>query len=145
VQKRLADAGIVASEGALGTSSRGKVLRVFVGAWPKLRGIRALRTLEQGPQASGVFARFSAGGARLDLLDQRGGVAQTAGPGAGLVAATKLGEDVTTVTWVVTGVDDPGTLAAANLLTEPALRDAFAVAAVPGGVRKLPFGQGGGG
>jgi hypothetical protein len=145
VKERLGEAGVTASGGALGTASRGEVLRLFVGKWSDLRGIHSLRTLEKGPAASGVFARFGDDGARLDLLDARGGVAQTAGPGTGLVAATKLNQEEN-VSWIVTGVDDAGTSAAAKLLDQNSLRDAFAVAALPGGApRKLPFGEGGGG
>jgi hypothetical protein len=44
--------------------------------------------------------------------------------------------------WIVTGVDDAGLLRAARALTRRSLRDAFAVAAGPGGVEKLPVGGG---
>ena len=41
--------------------------------------------------------------------------------------------------WVITGVDDAGVLAAAEALDQDVLRDAFAVAALPGGPVKLPL------
>jgi hypothetical protein len=145
VKDRLAADGIIASGSALGVSSRGAVLRVFVGPWSKVRDIRAARTLEQGPQASGVFAKFRDKGGALDLLDARGGTTRTLGPGSGIVAATKFNQE-DAVTWIVSGVDESGTEAAAKLIDASDLRDAFAVAAVPGGaLQKLPTGEGGGG
>ena len=56
-------------------------------------------------------------------------------PGSGLVAATRR---AMRIVWVVTGLDDEGVTAAAASLDEGTLRDAFAVAATPEGVVKLP-------
>jgi hypothetical protein len=82
---------------------------------------------------SGVFARI---GSQLQLLDESGHVVRAAPPGSGLVAATSLEDQ--SVVWVVTGLDDAGVDAAAAAVDEQALRDAFAVAATPEGVVKLP-------
>ena len=139
VRTRLEDAGITASSGTLGTSGRGQVLRVFVGEWRDLRVIRSLRTLERGPQESGVFARFTGDGERLELLDPRGRVARPAGPGTGVVAATRVGDE-DGISFFVTGVDAAGVDAAARALDERTLRGAFAVAVTRDGVTKLPVG-----
>ena len=141
---KLADSGVQASSASVGQSERGQVLRVFVGQWSDLRdGARILRTVEQGPKASGVFARFRDNGDRLELLDASGGVARTAGPGTGLVAALKVGEDEG-ISFIVTGTDAGGVDAAIGALDQPTLRDAFAVAVTgDGGVTKLPVLGGG--
>jgi hypothetical protein len=142
---QLAEADIQASSASVGQSERGQVLRVFVGQWSDLRdGARVLRVLENGPAESGVFARFRDEGAKLELLDGRGGVARSAGPGAGLVAALKVGEDEG-ISFVVTGTDAKGVDAAIGALDARTLRDAFAVAVTGDrAVTKLPVIGGGG-
>lgn len=142
VRGRLGQDGVTASGGALGTAGRGQVARVFVGPWSDLREIRSLRGLERGPQESGVFARFRDEGGRLELLDARGDVARTAGPGTGLVAAGRIGEE-DGISFFVTGVDDAGVDAAAGALDRKTLRNAFAVAVTSEGVTKLPVAGGG--
>jgi hypothetical protein len=99
--------------------------------------IRSLRTIEEGPEQSGVFARFGDEGARLELLDEKGGVARTAGAGTGLVAATRVGQEEG-ISFFVTGVDAAGVDAAARALDERKLRNAFAVAVTGEGVTRLP-------
>ena len=138
---RMSAAGVTASGGAFGTSARGQVLRLFVGEWSDLRNLRVLRTIEAGPQSSGVFARFRDEGARLELLDARGKVAETAAPGTGVVAATRVGEEEF-MSFVVTGVDADGVASAADALTRDKLRDAFAVTTRGDQVRRLPLGGG---
>jgi hypothetical protein len=140
---RLAAAGIIASGGTLGTAERGQVARILVGPWSDLRGLRVLRIVEQGPQASGVFARFAQNGTRLDLLDARGRVAERGGPGAGLVAAVRIRQEESIV-FIVTGTDAAGVESAAEALTPDKLRDAFAVTTRGPSVRKLPFVAGAG-
>jgi hypothetical protein len=144
VKDRLAEQDVIASGATPGVSSRGQVLRVMVGNWEELRDVRALRTLEQGPEASGVFAKFNRDGTSLDLLGPDGETARPGGPGTGLVAATKLYEQEN-VTWIITGTDDAGVAAAAKLLAPGALRNAFAVAATSSGPVKLPIVEGDGG
>jgi hypothetical protein len=141
---KLADAGVQASSASVGQSERNQVLRVFVGQWSDLRtDARILRTLENGPQESGVFARFAGGGHRLELLDASGKVARTAPPGTGLVAALKVGEDEG-ISFIVTGADAGGVDAAIGALDQRSLRDAFAVAVdADGAVTKLPVIGGG--
>ena len=138
---RVSAAGITASGGAFGTSARGQVLRIFVGEWADLRDLRVLQTVEDGPRASGVFARFVDEGGRLELLDPNGKVAETAGPGNGLVAATRVGDEEG-LSLIVTGVDSAGVSSAAGALTREKLRGAFAVTTRGDQVRKLPLGGG---
>jgi hypothetical protein len=137
VRDRLEQAGVIASGAGLGVPERGQVLRLFVAEWSDMRDLRSLRTLEKGPQASGVFARFRDNGARLELLDANGNVARAAGPGTGLVAAVRTRPDEA-IAFVITGVDRQGLEAAAGALEQGKLRDAFAVAVGPDGVTKLP-------
>lgn len=143
VRDQLAQDGVIASSGTPGVAGRGQVARLFVGPWSDLREVRALRTLEKGPEASGVFARFRDDGTRLELLDPRGGVARSAGRGTGLVAATRIGEEEG-ISFIVTGVDEQGVAAAADALDRKTLRNAFAVAVMGEAVTRLPVGAGGG-
>lgn len=136
VKDRLSAAGITATGAPLGVPAAESVLRVIVGTWSAVRTIRAAQKIEVGPEASGVFARFSGDGSELALLDERGEEAAVEGEGAGLVAAVELLEQQPV--WVVTGVDAEGVEAAADALQEDVLRDAFAVAATEEGPMPLP-------
>ena len=138
VEHRLRSAGVTASVGPFGEPGGESVLRVIVAPWALARRVRAATKLEEGPQASGVFARFRAGGQRLELLDPSGGLARTAPRGTGIVAATGLeGEQRV---WLVTGSDESGVRRAAGALDRATLRDRFAVAVLPDGVEALPAG-----
>lgn len=135
VVERLADAGVTAvGEGALNQAAGEGVIRVMVGTFEELRKERAVAALAEGPQASGVYARFTDGG--LELLDVRGEVAEELGAGAGLVAATRIGDQQPT--WIVTGTDAAGVAAAAALLTEDKLARRFAVAVEAGNEIAIP-------
>jgi hypothetical protein len=124
---QLTKSGIEASSAGVGTPERGQTLRIFVGEWSDLRvSARILRTLEKGPAASGVFARFRDDGARLDLLGARGDVVRSAGAGTGLVAAMRVGEDES-ISFIVSGTDRAGVDAAIGSLDQRVLRNAFAV------------------
>jgi hypothetical protein len=139
--RRLEGAGAVVTRGALAAGGRSEVVRVLVGRWPALRRIRVAAVLEGAPDQSGVFARFADGGRRLELLDPEGQVARTAPPGTGLVAAVSGGE--LDIAWVLTGREEAGVAAAVRSLDVRTLRDAFAVAATPSGVLRLPLEAGG--
>lgn len=141
VQNALDGEGVPTGSGSLGSEARGGVLRVEVGKWADLRRLQDLDQLEQGPAASGVYARFTPGGAALELLDERGKVGQRAPAGTGLVAAI-IPPDQQPL-WVVTGVDDAGVARAAALLSATKLRNAYAVAALPSGLQRLPLEAGG--
>lgn len=142
VEGALRDAG-VEPDGArpddAGTLDPNQVRRatVLVGTWPRLRDTRWARWLERGPHTSGVFARPSPAGDRIDLLDRDGGVVARTAAGSGLVAATRPTE--ADLRWYVTGTDAAGLERAARALDAPAVKDAFAAAITPDGTRKLPM------
>jgi hypothetical protein len=105
-------------------------IEVLVGDWSRIRDREPARVLAEGPDRSGVFARF-VGTKRplLELLNQRGQPAGSIGKGGGLIAALRPGEEPPT--WVVTGTDSKGVAAAANLLGDQ-LRNHYALATQPG-------------
>jgi hypothetical protein len=104
VTARLRAAHVLAAVAALGAGvGASKTLRVAVGAWRQIAGVSDVRELSDGPRSSGVYARFSASGATLTLLDQDARPVQTLTAGAGLIAATRTGEDAPV--WSVTGTD----------------------------------------
>jgi uncharacterized protein DUF4430 len=127
VEQRLADEDVTAvARATLPQSVGADSLRVLVGAWADVRKDVAARTLEDGPGASGVYAKPSADGRHIALLDAQGKVVRTLGAGEGLVAAVHYqGQGAT---WLVTGTDQVGVAAAAAALTEDELDDHFAVA-----------------
>ena len=136
-QTRLAAAGVHPGSAVLGVPSQGRILRVLVGKWPAVRRNQELQALERGPGSSGVYARIDPAGRRLTVLDARGDATRTLGPGSGLVAATRPAEEDTDnagATWVITGTDDRGVLAAARALDEGTLGDHFALAIDPQGI-----------
>jgi hypothetical protein len=144
VRDRLDGAGVETAVAALGTAVGKDTLRVVVGEWADVRADAAVRKLEEGPGESGVFARPVQRGDAFDvaLLDAKGRVARTLGPGSGLVAATRYKDQQPT--WVVSGTDVAGVERAAALLDRSALRDRFAVAA-SGAPQAIPLPVGAGG
>ena len=119
--------GVPAPSQLLGTGSGQDSLAVVVGTWADLQRSLAATLIQHGPQASGVYARFAGkNGASLQLLNPRGDVVRTLGAGAGLVAATA--DHNSQPTWLITGTDPAGVLAAANAVTESRLQDHFALA-----------------
>jgi Domain of unknown function (DUF4430) len=136
VAARLTEVGVKAGRSAAGGFGGEGVLRIKVGTWADVRRDPAVRRLEEGPKASGVYARPSASGDELALLDDEAETVRTLGPGSGLVAATKLGGEAPT--WIVTGTDAVGLAAAAAQLEEDALRDNFALAVEDGRPVPLP-------
>jgi hypothetical protein len=137
VKGRLERLGAAPTGASLGTSGTRHVLRIIVAPWKRAKVVSSVAKLRQGPQQSGVFARIAGDGRELELLDPGGGVARPAPAGTGLVAAFAPSEEE--IVWLVTGLDERGVDAAADALNERDLRDAYAVAAHPGGrVEKLP-------
>jgi Domain of unknown function (DUF4430) len=136
VTQRLRAAKVAAAVAAIGSGGAPQTLRVMVGPWARLDGDLDAAAIERGPRASGVYARFSSSGTALTLLDQDGRAARTLLAGAGLIAATRQGEDAPV--WVVTGTDGAGAEAAARAFDEPTLRDRFAVALAAGEALALP-------
>ncbi len=137
VGTRLAEAGVVVGKGGLQTSLSRQTNRVIVGLWPAVRNDETVRSLEDGPGVSGVFAKPARDGRALAILDARGRVAQTLGPGSGLVAATRFegGRPV----WLVTGTDEAGLLAAADAVREGDLGSHFALAVSDGQAVDVPL------
>ncbi len=133
--KALTAQHIPASSQLIGTGSGPATLGIVVGTWSEIHSEVAAQLIAHGPGASGVYARFSGpGGDGLQLLDADGHTVRTLGAGAGLIAATA---DMTSVpTWMITGTDPAGVLAAARALTPQALRDHFALAV--GGAAHFP-------
>jgi hypothetical protein len=126
VQDALTKVGVLAAKGGIQTSFTKETLRVLVGSYEQLRGDRAVRTLEEGPRASGIYARPSRDGRSIAVLDERGRVRRTLTAGAGLVGATVY-EDGQPI-WIVTGTDDAGVLSAAGAMDEGTLKNRFALA-----------------
>jgi hypothetical protein len=127
VARKLIALGVPAGRSAISQSAADASLRVLVGPWSRLRGGDAeSASIDAGPRASGVFARFDASGRRLVVLDARGRPARTLGPGTGLVAATRA-KDRQPV-WFVTGTDAAGVASAARAFDESALDDRLALA-----------------
>ena len=109
VRGALAGAGVGAESGLdAGSDSAPDAIRILVGPWARLRQDAAAAQIEDGPQTSGVFARFERGrnGLRLVGLGVDGVPARIFGPRAGLVAATRRYD--APPTWLVTGVDRAG-------------------------------------
>ena len=117
-----------------GLGESGAAPRVLVGPWDRVGDDAAAKQIEDGPGASGVFARF-AGPRQLDALDVRGETAERLQAGTGLVAAVRLGDDAPT--WIVTGPDANGVEAAAARVDEEDLQDRYAVAIA--GRRTVPL------
>jgi len=138
VRERLRDAGAdLTAAGAAGA------IRVLVGPWARLRADDDAAALEDGPEASGIYAEFAdaGGGFRLQGLDEEGEPGRDFGFAAGLVAATR--RYGAPPVWLVTGSSAAGVRAAAGLLDGARLRDRFAVATEDGEETPLPIPGGG--
>jgi len=136
VTARLRSVGVPAAVAQVGSGEEPDTLSVMVGSWPVLSADPGVRNIEQGPAASGVYARMSASGGALTLLDDRGQPVRTLTAGAGLIAATRSGEGEPL--WVITGTDATGVDLAAHALDQSDLHDHFALALSPSGAVALP-------
>jgi hypothetical protein len=101
--------------------------------------VRGASGLEDGPEATGVFARFGEDGRSLELLDERGEPARVVRPGDGVGLVLALQPRAEELLWIVTALDEQGLAAGVRALDEAKLRDAFAVAATGDRVEKLPL------
>jgi hypothetical protein len=129
VGDRLDDVDVGASIGFERARVGNELLRAVVGPWDVVQQDRAAALIDSGPADSGVFARFEPGahgGYELTTLDAEGTERARLGPGTGLVAAVRLGDEQPT--WVVTGTDEAGVQRAVDLLDAGSLRDHYAVA-----------------
>jgi hypothetical protein len=137
VAKRLQAYGVPAAISTVVPGEEPDIARVLVGVWSKLVTEPAALNIERGPQTSGVYARMSANGSTLTVLDADGRTAGTLSAGAGLIAATRYSEGGPI--WIVTATDAAGLRSAAEAFDAAALRNHFAVAlAGPGAVLALP-------
>jgi Domain of unknown function (DUF4430) len=134
-KQALQDVGVPTSGSSIGAPGTENVTRLVVALWPAARIVRGAHTLEQGPEQSGVYARFANGG--LELLDEHGQVARRAAPGTGLIAALRPRADE--LVWLVTALDREGLAAGVRALRARALRNAYAVAATGDTVQRLPL------
>jgi Domain of unknown function (DUF4430) len=132
VTSRLDRLGVPAALAAISPGDEPETLRVLVGPWAAVSGDPGAHQIESGPRASGVYARFSASGGTLTVLNEQGSVARTLTAGAGLIAATRYAEEAPI--WVITGTDDAGVALAARAFDQTALANRFALALAPGGV-----------
>jgi hypothetical protein len=135
VGESLRRAGVSVDQGALKDA-----IRVLVGPWGRVRADPAVAAIEKGPQASGVFAEFEparGSGYALVGLGEDGQPGRTFGADAGLVAATRRGDDPPV--WVITGATGAGVQAAAKLLDSADMRDRYAVAVEAGREEPLPL------
>jgi hypothetical protein len=126
VEKQLDHDGVPVAPQYIGTGSGPDTLGIVVGTWAELRAEVAAGLVENGPSASGVYAKFADGGRMLNLLDPKGAIARSLRVGGGLVAATA--DSQSAPTWLITGTDAAGVLAAARALNARTLHDHFAVA-----------------
>jgi hypothetical protein len=132
-------AGVPTSGSSLGAPGTEAVTRLVVARWPRARIVRGAPTLEEGPEASGVFARFADDGRSLELLDKDGEPARTVRPGDGTALVAALQPRAEELLWLVTALDREGLRAGVAALEEDRLRDAFAVAVTGQTVEKLPL------
>jgi Domain of unknown function (DUF4430) len=142
VAGKIEDLGLVAARGGVGNSFVEDTLRIVVGPWRAVGADNTAELIGEGPQKSGVFAKPSADGKSIALLDEKGAVARTLGAGTGLIAATRVQDEKDTVSdpvWVVTGTDQAGVDAAADALDEGALAGRFAAAVSGGKPVGLPY------
>jgi hypothetical protein len=131
VESRLQKLGVLAPLAAIGPGDEPETLRLLVGPWTAVSGDPTVHEIESGPRSSGVYARMSANGSTLTVLNEQGSIARTLTAGAGLIAATRSGEE--DPVWVITGTDEAGVELAADAFDEAALRNHFALAIAPGG------------
>lgn len=131
--------GVPASGSSLGAPGTEQVTRLVIARWPAARVVRGGSTLEEGPSANGVFARFAKDGRSLDLLDESGDVARTVRPGDGTALILAMRPRAEELVWLVTALDEQGLEAGVRALRAADLRDAFAVAVTGRTVEKLPL------
>lgn len=132
-------ADVPTSTSSLGAPGTETITRLVVATWPRARIVRGAHTLEEGPEANGVFARFAPGDRELALLDEDGRVARTVRPGDGTALIAALRPRADELLWLVTSLDERGLAAGVRALEEDRLRDAFAVAVSGRTVEKLPL------
>ncbi|MBF6618891.1 MAG: hypothetical protein ITG02_01505 [Patulibacter sp.] len=125
VRDVLVDYGIPAVSNRLRTSYNPESTRISVGLWTDVREDPAAQLAERGPQASGIYAVPTANGREIALLDAAGKTVETAGPGTGLIFASRYRDE--TPSWAVTGTDMAGLRAAIEAWNADVLSRHYAV------------------
>jgi hypothetical protein len=125
ITQRFTHFHIPLSPAGVGYGSGTDSLSINVGTWDQVDGEVVAGLIAKGTDASGVYAHFTDAGRRLALENEAGHVVRTLGAGAGLVAATTGPSDVPT--WVITGTDHAGVVAAARAMTVSSLAGHFAL------------------
>jgi hypothetical protein len=138
-KERLQAAGVSTSGASLGAPGTETVTRLVVARWARARIVRGAAGLEEGPEETGVFARFSRRGPVLELLDEDGKVARRVEPGDGVGLVLAMRPRAEELVWVVTALDERGLEAGVRALREDRLGDAFAVAVTGRTAQKLPL------
>jgi hypothetical protein len=136
VAARFRELRVPAGIAAIAASGEPQTLHVLVGRWTSVRDAEGARAIDGGPRSSGVYARFSADGSTLAVLDAGGRSVRTLAGGTGLIAATRHAEDAPV--WVVTGTDAAGVDLAARAFEATVLHDHFAVALTAAGALPAP-------
>ena len=138
-KERLEGVGVSPSGASLGAPGTENVTRLVVARWPRARIVRGAAGLEEGPEATGVFARFVPEERTLELLDEDGEPARRTHPGDGVGLVLAMRPRADELVWLVTALDERGLEAGVRALREGRLRDAFAVAVTGPTVEKLPL------
>jgi Domain of unknown function (DUF4430) len=138
-KERLEAVGVSPSGSSLGAPGTETVTRLVVARWPRARIVRGATGLEEGPEATGVFARFIPGEPVLELLDEDGEVARRVEPGDGVGLVLAMRPRADELVWLVTALDGEGLEAGVRALRADRLRDAFAVAVTGRSAEKLPL------
>jgi hypothetical protein len=138
-KERLQRVGVSTSSSSIGAPGTEAVTRLVVARWPRARIVRGAAGLEDGPEATGVFARFEPGRRRLDLLDESGEPVRRIEPGDGVGLVLAMRPRADELVWLVTALDERGLEAGVRAIGARPLRDAFAVAATGRHVEKLPL------
>jgi Domain of unknown function (DUF4430) len=136
VLSTLRSAGVPAAVAALGGGGP-DTLSVLVAPWRLISKGESAHAIADGPAASGVYATFSHDGRSLALLAENGKEGARFTSSAGLIAATRVGEEGPT--WFVTGTDEAGVGLAAGAFDASTLDGHFAVAVTPAGTQAIPL------
>jgi hypothetical protein len=140
-KERLERVGVSTASSSLGAPGAETVTRLVVARWPRARIVRGASGLEEGPEATGVFARFEPDRRALELLDESGEPARRVVPGDGVGLVLAMRPRADELVWLVTALDERGLEAGVRALAGSSLRDAFAVAATGSTVEKLPLAE----
>lgn len=112
---------------------------IVLGTWSELKQLPWLDSFNQAYRKNGTSVHFTDDG--VELLSDKGNVAQTCGPQTGIIAASGVGLGDAEVLWLVAGTDQDGLQKAVDLLaSHPDRIHGFYHAAVNSGtVMRLPI------